>query len=274
MVRHGVPRGRHCLIPSLWLHRADLARGGHAQLHGAGGRGRVIVNTHLEGSSVQLGLVLSAVLVQEAWEDQCDGERQPADTEEHESDDLTHVQVEVEGDGRSVHDLDVVGDGAGEDGPLGDEVPHQDADHTERQEVDANPDEHLPPDGGGDAAVATGAGRGEQVAPGVVLVDVGVLVDVRLVEVVQVRLDAEVVGAAPHLPRRRPSSSVCYRAPLAFLVNHLHRLGPSQTLPLCRTLARRLFLAVVTASLTASAGHITGQCRTPAIAATAHAAHL
>ena len=272
MVRHGVPRGRHCLIPSLWLHRADLARGGHAQLHGAGGRGRVTVNTHLEGSSVQLGLVLSAVLVQEAWEDQSDGERQPTDTEQNESDDLTHVQVEVEGDGRSVHHLDVVGDGAGEDGPLGDEVADQDADHAERQEVDADPHEHLPPDGGSDAAVTTGAGRGEQVAPGVVLVDIGVLVDVRLVEVVQVRLDAEVVGASPHLCRR--GSVRCRSTLAALLVNHLHRLGPSQTLPLCRTLARRLFLAVATASLTANTGHITGQCRTPAIAATAHAAHL
>ena len=269
LIRHGVPRSSHRLLGlPLRLHTADLARGGHTQLHGAGGR-RVVVDTHLE-RAIESALVLAAIVVEEAREDERYGERESADAEEDEPDKLTHVQVEVEGDGAAVDHLDVVGDGADEDGPLRHEVADEDADDAEHEEVGADPHEHLPPDGGGGAPVAPGAVGRQQVAPGVVLVDVWVLVDVRLVEVVQVRLDAEVVGAASHAARRLGVA----RLALRLLVNLLHRRRSLEAFSLCRTNTRTRFLllptarrTLATALLTACDGRVAGQFHTTAYVA-------
>ena len=271
LIRHGVSRCSHRLLGlPLRLHAADLARCRHTQLHWTGGR-RVVVDTHLE-RAIESALVLAAVVVKEAGEDERYGERESPDAEEDEPNELTHVQVEVEGDGAAVDHLDVVGDGADEDGPLRHEVADEDADDAEDEEVGADPHEYLPPDSGGGAAVAPGAVGRQQVATGVVLVDVWVLVNVRLIEVVQVRLDAEVVGAASHAPRRLGVD----RLSLRLLVHLLHRHRPLEAFSFCRTntRARSLLLpaarcTLATALLTACDGHVVGQFH-----ATAYVARL
>ena len=260
VVRHGVARGRHRFLGlPLRLHAADLAGGGHAQLHGTGGW-RVVVDTHLEGV-VRPAVVLPAVVVQEAGEDERHCERESADAEEDQPYELAHVKVEVEGDGPAVDYLDVVGDGADEDWLLRDKIADQHTDDAENQEVGADPHKHLPPDSGGGTAVAAGTVRGEQIASGVILVDVRVLVDMRLVEIVQVGFDAEVVGATSYVPRCRVR-----RLSLHLLVHLLHRHRPFEAFSLRRTAARFLLLACRTL-LAASAGDIIGQFHEPAIAA-------
>ena len=147
---------------------------------------------------------------EEAGEEQGHGQGDASHAEEHEADELAHVQ------------RGVVALGAGVDVPLArrlvlahddrlgrHQVAHQDAHHAEQQQVDAHPHEDLPPDGR--AAAAAGVGV-QQVHVVVVLVDGRVLVAaVVVVEVVQVRLHPEVHRAAP-LALRCPAAGLGSRA--------------------------------------------------------------
>ena len=194
------------------LHVLHLGRGRYSHLHGAQ-RG-LAPCTSLSSSSASfssffqilgaseghlhgvVGGVVVAVVGEEAGEEERHGQSDAPDAEEHQADQLAHVQRGVVALGARV---DVPLPGwlvLSHDDSLGrHEVADQDAHHPEEEQVHPDPHEDLPPDGR--AAAAAGVGV-QEVYVVVVLVDGGVLVAaVAVVEVVQIGPDPEGDGAAP-----------------------------------------------------------------------------
>ena len=221
--------------PTVWLHVAHLARRGDAVVEGA--RRRLLLprprRSVAHHPKRRVGRVVSPPVVVhtvegDAGEEQGEGERHAADAEQHDPDQLADVELEVEVDGVPVHDRHPVGQLAHHGRLVRHQVADQHADDAEHQQVDADPDEHLPPDGAATAPPPPRRRRRvEQVARIViVLVDHRVLVDVRVVEVVQVGAHAEVVGA----DGVRPALGGVFS--LQILVHLLQGRVPLQSLPL------------------------------------------
>lgn len=152
-------------------------------------------------------------MAEEAGEEERHGQRDAADAEENEADEFAHVQggvvalgagVNVPLTGRLILAYDL---GLGRH-QIADQDPH----HPEQQQVDAHPHEDLPPDGRTAPAPWV---RVQQVRIVVVFVDRRVLVaSVSVVELMQVRLHAEVHGTTPLPLGSRARARVSMLVPL------------------------------------------------------------